>query len=668
MSQTDFLTPLRRIPGLGPKRLSALEAAGITTVGCLLYYFPAKYIDRSNRVSISDAGNFGDAAVTVLGTVERARTEYAGRARFRATVRDDSGGTIDVIWYVRSMTIAPGETLLLTGKVLNSNEKLLMYHPVLEKIPKDSDGGGVKPILAFYSIKEPMREAGINQNLIRKSVEWAFENIEPDSYPRTLPAAIEKNHDFPPLEKCLRNIHQPEDLSTLDAYKKRLKYEELYKLALNLRWNRKKFALPGYAMVPGELDAKLRALLPFTLTESQERAVEILYGDAAKPERMHRLLQGDVGSGKTVTALFAALPALNRGRQVAWMAPTEVLAKQTMAVIEKYMAELGFKAGYIGAGDSAEKREAVRGLVTGELRFVVGTHALFMPSVKFGNLGMVIIDEQHKFGAAQRLTLQEKGPASDFLLMSATPIPQTLAKTLYGDLGIVEITSRSGRAPVSTHVVPDAKRAGMENFILEQITAGNRAFYIAPRIEQEESVSIKTVDSVVEKLQQGPLAAAPVHKLHGQMSHSEREAAIDAFRNGPPGVLAATTIIEVGIDIPNATVMVIENPELFGLAQLHQIRGRVGRGDAASYCFLLPGTDASGASALQNEDTLERLKYFCSTMDGFKIAEWDLRNRGPGDTDGVRQSGRDDLRVADILEDAEMFRGILAETERLFTP
>jgi ATP-dependent DNA helicase RecG len=662
-----------------------LDASGIKTIGDLFYYFPAKYIDRSTRVNIADAGNFGDAAVTVLGKVEKARAEYFGRARYRITLRDESGGEIDAVWYIRSMKIEAGETLLLTGKVFNSNKKLSMYHPALEKIPQNTEDMSIAPILAVYSIREPMREVGITQNLLRKAVEWAFKNVE--QYPEVLPAAIEKNHDFPPFEKCLRAIHLPDDLSTLDRYRERLKYEELYKLALNLRWNRKKFALPGHVMTTGELDAKLRALLPFTLTESQERAVKILHGDAAKPERMHRLLQGDVGSGKTVTALMAALPALNRGRQVVWMAPTEALAKQTMSVVEKYMDGLGFKTGYVGAGDSPEKRETLRGLATGELRFVVGTHALFMPSVKFGNLGMVIIDEQHKFGAAQRLKLQEKGPSSDFLLMSATPIPQTLAKTLYGDLDIVEIASRPGRAPVSTHIVPDGKRAGMENFILEQIESGNRIFYVAPRIERQEedepednegachkssrgggNPPIKTVDYVAEKLRQGPLSSVPIHKLHGQMSHNEREETVNVFRNGLPGVLVATTIIEVGIDVPDATVMVIENPEFFGLAQLHQIRGRVGRGEAPSYCFLLPGTDIAGSDtgAPQNESALERLKFLCSCHDGFKIAEWDLRNRGPGDTAGFRQSGWDDLALADILEDAEMFRGILEETERLF--
>jgi len=679
-SQIDFLTQLTKIPGLGPKRRAALEAVGIKSLGDLLYYYPVRYIDRSKRVDICEAGGLGDERVTVRGVVDRARTEYWGRAKFRVTIKDDTGA-LDALWYMPVMKIAAGETLSLTGKVINSNGRLLMIHPALEKITEQTD---FKPVIAVYSIKESMRDASITQKLIRKSVEWALKNT--GCYPRVLPEAVEKKHSFPPLDECLRNIHIPGDLLSLDRYRERLKYEELYRLALNLRWNKKKFALPGYAMAAGELDKKLRELLPFELTEPQERAVKILYDDAARPERMHRLLQGDVGSGKTITALMAALPALNSGRQVAWMAPTEVLAKQTKSVVENYLGRLGIGVEYLGAGDMSGRQRIQRDLASGRLRAVVGTHALFMPSVKFKNLGMVVIDEQHKFGAGQRLKLQEKGPASDFLLMSATPIPQTLAKTLYGDLDIVEITSRPGRAPISTHIVPDNKRAGMEKFILEQVTSGNRVFYVVPRIDQRGDdveddddddksakkssraaedksapISIRTVDDAADKLMAGPLASVPIHKIHGRMSCDEREESITAFRSGPPGVLVATTIVEVGVDVPDATVMVIESPEFFGLAQLHQIRGRVGRGERPSYCFLLPGAN-------QNEQTAERLKFLCGCSDGFEIAEWDLRSRGPGDTAGYRQSGWDDLRAADILEDAGMFREILGEIDTIFAP
>ncbi|MDR2591646.1 MAG: ATP-dependent DNA helicase RecG [Chitinispirillales bacterium] len=689
-SQLDFLSPITYIPKLGPKRVAALEAVGIKNIEELLRYYPVKYIDRSKVIDISDIGkdvNINkDDKITVIGTVDTARHEFYGRPKFRVTVRGEGGGALDAFWYIRGMKIGVGERLMLTGGVtVGKGGRPVMIHPVFEKL---ADGVAVRPVLAVYAIREPMREAGVNQKLLRYAMEWALGNV--CSYPRSLPDVIEKGKGFPPLRDCLRQVHLPDDLSGLGAYKARLKYEELYEIARDLRWSRRKFALPGYSMSPGDLADRLRAALPFTLTESQEAAVRVLYGDAARPARMHRLLQGDVGSGKTVTALFAALPALNSGRQVAWMAPTEILAKQTKSAVEGCLAGLGIRVGYVGAGDAPEKRRTLGDLASGELRFAVGTHALFMPSVRFRNLGMVIIDEQHKFGAAQRLKLQEKGPASDFLLMSATPIPQTLAKTLYGDLDVVEIGSRPSMAPVSTHIVPEGKRAGMEGFILERIGAGARAFYVVPRIDQQPSddsedeggdgvkdgargrkaadgcdhsgaLPVKTVDSVAEALGRGPLSSAPIHKLHGRMSADERDAAICAFKDGPPGVLVSTTIVEVGIDVADAAVMVIENPEFFGLAQLHQIRGRVGRGSAASHCFLLPGP-----GACRDARTMERLKFLCGCSNGFEIAEWDLRNRGPGDAAGYRQSGWDDLAAADILEDAGMFREILSEMDILF--
>jgi ATP-dependent DNA helicase RecG len=663
----DFLTPIGKIPGFGPKRVAALNSVGIKRVGDLLNYYPVKYVDRSKVVDINDVGiALGNVPVTVVGAVSAARTEYFGRPKFRVTI-SDGGGALDALWYIRGMKLAVGERLMLTGSVMAGRGRPLMIHPVIEKLTGDAPA---RPILAVYALRGALREAGVNQTLLRRAVEWALCNIEAESYPLALPEAIEKAKGFPPLRDCLRQIHIPGDLSAPDIYRARLKYEELYKLALDLRWNRRKFALPGYAMEPGELEGRLRAALPFALTESQEAAVAVLRADAARPTRMHRLLQGDVGSGKTVTALFAALPALNSGRQVAWMAPTEVLARQTKAVVQKYLDGLGIRVEYIGAGDTPDKRRALSELASGELRFAVGTHALFMPSVNFRNLGMAIIDEQHKFGAAQRLRLHEKGPRGDFLLMSATPIPQTLAKTLYGDLDVVGIASRPGLAPISTHIVPEGKRAGMEGFIIDRVRAGERAFYVVPRIEQQDDgegdeeggeAPLKTVENVAEALRSGPLAAVPIHTLHGRMPPGDRDAAISAFKDGPPGVLVSTTIVEVGVDVTDATVMAIENPELFGLAQLHQIRGRVGRGTASSYCFLLPG-----ASACKEEQTMERLNFICACNDGFKIAEQDLRVRGPGNAAGYKQSGWDDLLAADIIEDAEMFREILLQVDKLF--
>lgn len=657
-SKLDFLSPLSSVPGLGPKRLNALQVAGLWTIGDLLYYYPNRYIDRSEVTPLSDLGKFKDEVITVSGSVTHARLERGRRSRFRIAVEDQSG-KMEAVWFQGvsfiSKSLRVGDQIVLTGKI-SFYGHYQMVHPLVDKVSSED---GVSPFYPVYSIKEVMREAGLTQKVLHKSIGWILKNLR--NYPKVLPRIIEKKYSFPPLAECLRKIHQPGDLSQLQECRQRLKYEELYKLALSLRWNRRKFALPGRSMSPGELDEKLKGLLPFALTPSQEKAVRLLYSDAASNSRMHRLLQGDVGSGKTVTALFACLPALNAGFQVAWMTPTDVLARQTLRILGSYLKELGVGVEFLGASSGKDRSRVLKGLASGELKFVVGTHALFMPSVKFGKLGMIVIDEQHKFGAAQRLALQEKDARSDFLLMSATPIPQTLARTLYGDLDVVEIASPSHRKPVSTHIVPVGKRSDMENFILEQIRKGSRVFHVVPRIDEQESTEsqLKTVDTVFARLKQGVLGTVPVDKLHGQMSYSEREEVMDRFRKGEPGVLVCTSIVEVGVDISDASVVVVENAERFGLAQLHQIRGRVGRGSKKSYCFLLP-------EETSDNRVLERLGYLCGCQDGFKLAEWDLHNRGPGEVNGYRQSGWDDLRMADILEDAALFREILRETESLF--
>ncbi|MFP4162893.1 MAG: ATP-dependent DNA helicase RecG [Chitinispirillaceae bacterium] len=659
-SRLDFLSPLHSVPGLGPKRLQALQAAGLKTIGDLLHYYPLRYVDRSRIIPLNEIKNFKNTVVTVTGTVTHTRLERGRRSRFRIAVADDVG-QMEAVWFQGvtyiSKTLKKGDQLILTGKVTFYGHYQIV-HPLVDKISSK------KSVLLFYpvySVKEVMKEAGLNQKILHKSVSWVFKNLK--NFPRVLPQNIEKKYRFPPLEECLQKIHQPDDISQLDSYRARLKYEELYKLALTLRWNRKKFALPGRSMSPGDLERQLRDILPFALTPSQEAAVSTLFSDAASKSRMHRLLQGDVGSGKTVTALFACLPALKEGCQVAWMAPTDVLARQTLQVLSKYLEKLGFPVEFLGASSGKDKARILKELASGKLQFVVGTHALFTPSVRFGKLGMIVIDEQHKFGAAQRLALQEKGPSADFLLMSATPIPQTLARTLYGDLDIVEIESPPRREPVSTHVVPSGKRSDMEAFILKQISSGSRVFYVVPRIDdmeaEDNAAQLKSVDKVAAELGRGVLGAVAIEKLHGQMPFEKRDEVMRRFSKGEPGVLVCTSIVEVGVDVRDASVMVIENAERFGLAQLHQIRGRVGRGEKKSFCFLLSGANADCRVS-------ERLKYLCGCHDGFKLAEWDLHNRGPGEVDGFRQSGWDDLRIADILEDAALFREILKDIEALF--
>lgn len=666
-SVIDFLSPVSMIDGFGPKRITALRESGIETIGDLLYHFPRRYIDRSDVVPLSAIEGKVGATCNVTGTIEKVRLERGRRSRLRAMLSDGSG-SIELLWFAgipiyRNM-IKPGVRVLATGRVGHYGH-FQMVHPLIERL-SDETGAAALPCLPCYPVSEAMREAGVGNRAISKAVQWALRHLS--HFPQVLPETIEKKRKFPPLFDCLKEIHLPTDIAGLEPFRARLRYEELYKLALTLRWSRRKFALPGRPMTPGALPDRFRTMLPFTLTPEQERAIQVLYDDAASGRRMHRLLQGDVGSGKTIVAFFATFPALASGLQVAWLAPTEVLAVQTYTLVAAWLGPLGLKAALL-KGDMAvpEKKAVIKDLALGKIRFIVGTHALLQPSVKFKACGMMVIDEQHKFGAEQRLALQEKDVSSDFLLMSATPIPQTLAKTLYGDLEIVSITGMpAGRLPVATHLVPENKRYDMERFIAQEIEAhGARVYCVAPRIAQNDTPddardagaeAIKDVETIVDGLRNGPLAGVPAGSLHGLMSSDEKVGVMTAFARGDLSLLVSTTVIEVGIDVPEATIIVIENAERFGMAQLHQLRGRVGRGREKSYCFLL--TPAS-----LDDSTCERLNYFCHHRDGFKIAEMDLALRGPGEVAGFRQTGWDDLKMADIIRDAGLFREIDAEIE-----
>jgi ATP-dependent DNA helicase RecG len=663
-SVIDFLSPVSTIDGLGPKRVTALRENGIETIGDLLYHFPRRYIDRSDVVPLSAIEGKTGAGCSVTGTIEKVRLERGRRSRLRALLSDGSG-SIELLWFsgipiYRNM-IKPGVRLLATGRI-GKYGHFQMVHPLIERLPDDGSDPGL-PALPCYPASEAMRVAGLGNRAISKAVQWALCHMS--RFPQVLPSSIEKKKKFPPLADCLRELHLPKVISGLEPFRARLRYEELYRLALSLRWSRRKFALPGRSMTPDALPDRFRRTLPFTLTPEQDRAIEVLYGDAASPRRMHRLLQGDVGSGKTLVAFFATFPALASGLQVAWLAPTEVLAMQTYRLVVAWLDPLGFKTDLL-KGDMAapEKKAALKNLSSGKTRFIVGTHALLQPSVKFKKCGMMVIDEQHKFGAQQRLALQEKDVSSDFLLMSATPIPQTLAKTLYGDLEIVSITGGpAGRLPVATYLVPENKRNDMERFVEREIEVrGARVYCVVPRIERDDaqddsSETLKDVETVCNAVKQGPLSRVSVACLHGLMSSDEKERVMASFAQGSVKLLVSTTVIEVGIDVPEATIIIVENAERFGMAQLHQLRGRVGRGKAKSYCFLLTTPSADSA-------TLERLNYFCHHRDGFEIAEMDLTLRGPGEVAGFRQTGWDDLKMADMIRDAGLFREIEKEIDR----
>jgi ATP-dependent DNA helicase RecG len=555
-----------------------------------------------------------------------------------------------------------GQRLLCTG-VVSCHTGVQMIHPQTERIAENAQAPEVL-YLAVYPLTLAMENAGMGQKLLRKSIDWALLNIQ--HFPQLLPRSIEEKRGFPTLDKCIMEMHRPSDPQRLGAYNGRLVYEELYRLALTLRWSRRKFALPGRSMNPGALPEKTAGLLPFTLSDDQKKAIAVLHNDAAGDRRMHRLLQGDVGSGKTVVAFFACLPALNQGMQVAWLVPTEILARQAFDTLSAWLSKLDIQYNLlVGQSTPAERARIGAGLSDGSIKFMVGTHALLQPWVKFKKLGMIVIDEQHKFGAQQRLRLAEKDAAADMLVMSATPIPQTLAKTMYGDLDIVSLQSLpAGRLPVSTHLVPENKRSDMEQFVLKELQANSsQVFYVVPRIEKDdgpdEDASLKDVQTVFNSLKKGALSGVEMALVHGQSDPDERQAIMKKFAAGEIKVLVATTIIEVGIDIPAATILVIENAERFGLSQLHQLRGRVGRSSKKSYCFLL-------GNIAEDSISHKRLDYFCTHHNGFEIAEMDLTMRGPGEVTGFRQSGWEDLKLANMLRDARLFNEIQNDLEELF--
>lgn len=662
-SRIDFLSPLSVIPGFGPRRVEAMKAGGYFTLGDLLANFPLRYVDRSRVVPIGDLPSHQGNQATVAGEIGATRVERGRRPRLRIQVKDATG-TMDALWfhgvpYLRK-SMRTGMRLVLTGTV-GYYRGPQMIHPISETLRKDRDAPDV-PFMPRYCLTNAMREAGITQNVLLKGVRWVLDHLR--NYPRTIPAAVEKEKGFPPLSQCYRELHLPSDLSQLERYRSRIRYEELYHLAIQLQWSRRKFALPGRSMKPGELYERFREGLPFALTNDQREAIDRLHEDSAGDRRMHRLLQGDVGSGKTLVAFCACLPALNEGRQVVWMTPTEVLADQTARVVGQWLDRLGLSWGTLTGGMAAvDRQKTLTGLARGTTRVVVGTHALLAQSVRCAALSMIVIDEQHKFGIRQRLLLQEKEPTSDLLLMSATPIPHTLAGSLYGDLDVVTLRSRPfGRPAVSTHLVPEAKQDDMQDFLMDQVRTHRRQiFYVTPRVDAEESEdgwSKSSARKTFDRLRASTPAGIRLGLLHGRLGAAEKRSVLARFASGDIDLLVATTIVEVGVDVGGAGILVVEDAECFGLSQLHQLRGRIGRDGRRGYCFLLTN---SGPES----EARKRLQFFRGEHDGFAVAEADLRLRGPGEVLGVRQTGWDDLKLADMVRDASLFRQIRQTIEAL---
>ena len=637
--------PVMYLKGVGPARAESLRRLGVITAEDLLYHLPHRYEDASTVAPIVTLEPGMDA--TVIGTVvsKGIIPTRKGLRIFQAVVRDDSG-MIEVSWpgqpYL-DRVVRKDDVLLLSGPVRFFHGRQL--HPrEFVNLGQDAEGTPEGRVLSVYPATE-----GMSFKQIRALIDQHLDALL-GLVTEYLPPAILDRAGVPPLRDALRAVHRPTSIADAMRGRMRLAFEELlFVHILQLRARelaRERRA--GIAFVnKRELTSALKAALPFELTRAQSRATREIVEDMASPRRMHRLLQGDVGSGKTVVALFAALLAVENGFQAAIMAPTELLAEQHARTLERLLEPLELRpvlvTGSLGARD---RRAASERLASGAPLIAVGTHALVEQATTFGRLGLAVIDEQHRFGVEQRAALGAKGERPDVLLMSATPIPRSLALTLYGDLDLSTLDERPpGRLPVRTALRPESARARILEFIDRQVAQGRQAYVVYPVIDESEKTDLKAATTMYESLASGPFAHRRLALIHGRVPAAERDATMRHFRDGEIDVLVATTVIEVGIDVPNATVMLIEHPERFGLSQLHQLRGRVGRGADAAYCILLGDV---------GDEARRRLEIFVGTEDGFEIARADLTLRGMGDLFGQRQSGVPTFRVADPLRDEEL--------------
>ena len=652
-------TPVTYLTGVGPRRAELLKRLNIFTAGDLLWHIPHRYEDATTVRSINSLRVGEDA--TVIGTVISTGIlpTKKGLRVFQAVVQDASG-LIEVAWPGQpwlDRQITKEDVLLLSGPVRFFHGRQLAPREFVN-LGAGADGTTGGRVLSVYGATE-----GLSVKVIRGLIEAHLDALLPlvEEY---LPASMLAAAGVPALREALAAVHRPASVAAALEGRARLAFEELLFVHLLHRKARQltRSARDGIRFLNKKnLTARFREVLPFTLTKAQVRSIREIVADMCDATRMHRLLQGDVGAGKTVVALFAALLAMENDQQVAFMAPTELLAEQHARTIDRLLAPLGIVPVLLtGSRRAAERRLAATRMEGGEPCLVVGTHALVQEKTAFRSLGLAIIDEQHRFGVDQRRALAERGMGPqkpDVLLMSATPIPRSLALTMYGDLDVSLLDERPpGRKPVTTAMRPESARAKVMAFIRAQVEGGRQAYIVYPLVEESEKIALSAATTAFEALTTGPLAGLRLALLHGRMAADEKDEVMRRFRDGAIDVLVATTVIEVGIDVPNATVMVVEHPERFGLSQLHQLRGRVGRGAAESFCILLGEVGVEAG---------ERLQVIVGSEDGFEIARADLAIRGMGDLFGERQSGVPTFRIADPLKDEALSDAARAAADRL---
>lgn len=694
MAHDGLNMDIQYLPGVGPKRAELLgKELGISTVGELLRLYPFRHIDKSSFVRIADARP--DMAyiqikarvvrVDLYGNPSSGAIQASDNLKFNTIRRmsvwvSDGSGELEMVFFkgIKWMyeRLKPEAEFIFFGKPAAFNGRINIVHPEVDPVAgRQVTGSIITPgsasgtMTGVYTSTERLKNGGITGKVMNRLMEAALTKCLGD-VEESLPEYILKQYGLVPIHFALRNIHFPKDLNALEKARYRLKFEELFYLQLSLL--KQKYIRSrednGITMPKvGEAFNRCYEALPFPLTGAQKRVITEIRNDMKSGHQMNRLLQGDVGSGKTMVAVLTALLAIGNGYQACIMAPTEVLAQQHFKNIQKFLEPTGVKSALLtGSSKTAERREVHQGLEDGSIGIIVGTHALIEDNVVFRNLGLAIIDEQHRFGVEQRSRLWRKssvGAPPHVLVMTATPIPRTLAMTLYGDLDVSVIDELPpGRKPVQTIHATEGKRTAMYNFMRDQIALGRQVFVVYPLIFETEKVDYQSLEEGIEQIAKAfPFPPYKMAVVHGKMTNDEKKFNMDAFAAGRANILVATSVIEVGVDVPNASVMVIESAERFGLSQLHQLRGRVGRGSEKSYCVLMTGHKMS-------KESKHRIELMCATENGFELAEEDMKMRGPGDLEGTQQSGLPiSLNIASLAKDGLILNAARAAAEAVLS-
>ncbi len=642
----NLLKELQYIKGVGPKRNQDLQKMGVQNIFDLLWFVPRTYFNRSHLSAISDLPL--DTSVNLQARVLKTTNHRTGRGFqiFKALLEDDSG-VINAVWFNQpflSNVIKSGQELLVSGKVDSRYRELQLQVSAYEILDDEAPESSVVPVYPL--------SGSLNQKSLRKMMHFVLQNFLPD-YPEIMTANLKEKYGLVDIHFALYNIHFPESAEAYLQAKRRLALEELLLFQLSLDKNHHKNHPAQQGVIHHEITdlcQKLQQTLPFTLTGDQQKVLAEIFADMEAPRVMNRLLQGDVGAGKTVVAALAMAKAVASGYQAALMAPTEILAQQHYAAIQKYFADSEVVLACLTGGTSlAQRRLILQAALAGEIDILLGTHALIQEQVEFSNLGLVIIDEQHRFGVRQRALLSQKGENPDVLVMTATPIPRTLALTAYGDLDLSVIHELPpGRKAVKTRYLPRSARQKAYDFARQMIEQGQQCYVVCPLVEESEKQDLQAAITLYEELSSSIYKEFSIGLIYGRMKAGEKEMVMQRFKTGQIQVLVSTTVIEVGVDVPNASVIIIEHAERFGLSQLHQLRGRVGRGSYQSYCILL--ADA------RTEEAKRRLQAMEKSNDGFELANQDLSIRGPGDFWGVRQHGLQELKVASLVKDLELIK------------